>query len=194
METVARPSNLRRGLAALAVIASVSLAGGYGVATRQRPRAVKVALATPAKQQGKPSKRVWVHVGGAVGRPGLYGLPEGRRVDDAVRAAGGARPDADVDGVNLAAPVKDGDKVVLPVRGQSDGPPGSAGAAAAKKVNLNTATVAELDTLPGIGPATAQKILDFRTQHGSFKTVKDLGKVPGIGARKLEQLADLVSV
>jgi len=194
VDTIAGSAGYRRGLAALTVVALVALVGGYGVATRQRPKTVRVPVRAAAKPEAKAARKVFVHVGGAVVRPGLYGLPEGRRVDDAVRAAGGVRPDADVDAVNLAALVKDGDKVVLPVRGQAESGGGAGPGGAGKKVNLNTATVAELDTLPGIGPATAQKIMDFRAQHGSFKTVKDLGKVPGIGARKLEQIADLVTV
>lgn len=181
-----------RVVAGLAVLAAVGLVGGYGVAMRSRPRPIALDLGSPAPEaEAKNVRRVYVHVGGAVASPGLYVLRDGARVDDAVRAAGGVTADADLDSLNLAAKLRDGDKVLVPRRGESqDG----GGSGAEQKVNVNTATVAQLDTLPGIGPALAQRIVAYREQHGGFRTVNDLEKVPGIGPAKLEAIRDLVVV
>lgn len=144
---------------------------------------------------------VVVHVAGAVRRPGVYRLREGRRVGDAVRRAGGGRPGADLDAVNLAARVTDGQQVLVPVRAAAAGAgtaaaPGGPTAAPPPGVplNLNTATLEQLDTLDGVGPATAQKILDARTERGGFRSVDDLGDVPGIGPKRLAALREKVRV
>lgn len=138
-----------------------------------------------------------VHVAGAVGAPGIVRVREGARIDDVLAAAGGVRPDGDVDAVNLAARVRDGDKVFVPTKAKA-GAPGasraSSGAGPPGRVSLNSATAAELDALPGIGPALAQRIIAFREEHGGFRTVRDLLKVPGIGPSKFESLEDLVTV
>ena len=140
---------------------------------------------------------VVVHVVGAVHRPGLYRLPQGSRIFDAVRRAGGATPKAALALVNLAAPLADGTQIVVPARAP---PAGGAGgstpdvpAAPAGPVHLNTATLEDLDALPGVGPVTAQKILDYRQQHGAFSSVDELDAIPGIGPKRLEQLRDLVA-
>jgi competence protein ComEA len=142
-----------------------------------------------------------VQVAGAVHRPGVYRLGAGRRVDDAVRAAGGAQPRADLAGVNLAAKVSDGQQVIVPVAGAAGaagtGPAGSAGgagAASGQPLNLNTATPEQLDQLDGLGPATAQKIVAYRQAHGGFRSVSELDQVPGIGEKKLAALKDRVRV
>lgn len=138
---------------------------------------------------------LYVHVSGAVARPGLYRLEGGARLVDAIAAAGGFADDADDAGVNLARPVSDGEQVVVPVEGAIAAPVGGstqAGAAGDTRVNLNTATVAELDTLPRIGPAIAQRIVDWRTTNGRFSAVDDLLSVPGIGEKMLESLRLLV--
>jgi competence protein ComEA len=144
----------------------------------------------------KPAALV-VDVVGAVRRPGLYRLPGGSRVADAVRRAGGTTRRADVALINLAAPVADGTQIAVPVRGAagSVGSPASAGAsgAAAGPVHLNTATLDQLDGLPGIGPVTAQKIIDYRQKHGAFHSLADLDAIPGIGPARMEQLKDLVA-
>jgi competence protein ComEA len=145
---------------------------------------------------GTTGPGVVVHVVGAVRTPGLYRLRAGSRVADAVERAGGAAPRADVSLVNLAAPLADGQQVVVPARVAAGGDGGageSAGAASGGPVHLNTATLEELDELPGIGPVTAQKIVDHREKHGAFSSVDDLDAIPGIGAAKLEQLRDLVA-
>lgn len=145
-----------------------------------------------------------VHVVGAVNAPGVVRVAAGSRVLDAVAAAGGLAPLADTRRVNLAAKLVDGQRVVVPAVGESvptvpgdpaGGDPGGAGFVdPAQSVNLNDATVAQLDVLPGVGPATAAAIVAYRTQHGPFRTVDALSDVHGIGPAKLEQLRPLVTV
>lgn len=171
---------------ALLVVAGRTLAGA-GTATVQPPAALvpERAAATPA---------LVVHVAGAVRRPGLYRLPEGKRVADAVARAGGATAPADTAAINLAAPLADGMQVIVPSRVASR-VAGAAGAVAPApaRVSLSSATTAELDALPGVGPVTAQKIVDYRSAHGGFRSVEDLDAVPGIGPARIEQLRDLTS-
>jgi competence protein ComEA len=159
---------------------------------------------------------VVVHVVGRVRHPGVVRLPQGARVEQAVTAAGGARSDADLSRVNLARPLVDGEQVVVPRPGESalaSGGPGSVVAAPgsvvggttgspgsgsgvirqhAQPVDINTATQAELDTLPGVGPVLAQRILDWRAQNGQFTSVDELGEVSGIGDAVLARLRPLV--
>jgi competence protein ComEA len=141
------------------------------------------------------STRLVVYVVGAVRRPGLYRLAQGTRVADAVSRAGGVTHKADPAALNLAAPLADGEQVLVPARlpvavAASQGaavpglPPGP--------VQLSSATAEQLDALPGIGPATAQKILDYRAEHGAFRSVEELDDVPGIGPARVEQLKGLV--
>ena len=136
---------------------------------------------------------VVVHVVGAVRRPGLYRLREGDRTADAVARAGGATARADLALVNLAAPVVDGAQIVVPARVQSAAGAPTAPAAARGPLHLNTATVEQLDELPGVGPATAQKIVDYRQEHGAFTSVDELDAVPGIGPARLAELRELVA-
>lgn len=129
-----------------------------------------------------------VHVAGAVREPGVYRLPLGSRVTDAVERAGGMAGAANPDGVNLAAELADGQQVVIPARG-TGAAAGSAGAAAAEgPISLGTATVEQLDTIEGIGPVTAQDIVEFRTQNGGVSSVEDLDAIPGIGPVTMEAL------
>lgn len=137
-----------------------------------------------------------VHVVGEVQRPGLYRLRDGARIADAVRRAGGARHGADLAALNLAAPLVDGVQVLVPSRAAAEPDALSssgAGAAGVAAVSLSSATVEELDELPGVGPITAQKIVDYRAEHGPFAGVDDLDAVPGIGPTRIEQLRDLVT-
>jgi competence protein ComEA len=142
-------------------------------------------------------KRLVVDVVGAVRRPGLYELADGSRVDDAIRKAGGPKPKAALEQINLAAPVADGAQIVVPVRtagGSPGGEPAADSAGAAAPVHLNTATLDDLDALPGVGPVTAQRIIDYREEHGAFRSIDELDAVPGIGPARLEQLRELVQL
>ncbi len=135
-----------------------------------------------------------VDVAGAVRRPGLYRLADGSRVADALERAGGATPKAFLEALNLAAPLADGQQVLVP-RKVAGGVPATGTAAApgaAGPVSLSAATLEQLDTLPGVGPVTAQKILDYRTAHGAFRSVEELDAVPGIGPATIEELRELV--
>jgi competence protein ComEA len=148
-----------------------------------------------------------IDVGGAVARPGLVRVDRGARVADVLAAAGGATHDADLDRLNLAATLADGERLFVPRLGQSSIPvavngdggggggapaPGSPGPSGAAPVDLNSATAEQLDTLPGVGPATAAAIVTYRTQHGPFRTVDDLLQVHGIGPAKLAALRSKV--
>jgi competence protein ComEA len=194
-------SALTRGRAiagALLLIAALFLAGRFladaGSASEGGSSADPPAA---GELRAEPTPRLVVHVVGAVRRPGLYRLADGARIADALRRAGGATRRADLSLVNLAAPVSDGTQVVVPRRappapasaGEGGGDPGPA----AGPVHLNTATVEQLDELPGVGPVTAQKIVEYREQHGAFSSVDDLDAIPGIGPARLEQLRELVA-
>jgi competence protein ComEA len=163
----------------LLVVAGRTLAGAGTATSQPAPLVAERAAAAP---------KLVVHVAGAVRQPGLYRLAEGKRVADAVARAGGATAPADTAAINLAAPLADGMQVVVPSRVA-----GAAGPAAAGRVSLNSASAADLDALPGIGPVTAQKIVDHRLAHGGFRSVDDLDAIPGIGPARIEQLRELVS-
>jgi competence protein ComEA len=161
----------------------------HGESTASHP-AVVAMRAEPA-----PVQKLLVHVVGAVREPGLYRLDDGSRIDDAIRAAGGPNPKAALQLVNLAAPVADGQQVIVPLRGKgAAGGAGNAPGAPPQPVHLNSATLEQLDTLPGVGPVTAQKILDYRTEHGAFSSVDELDSVPGIGPARLAELKKLVDL
>jgi competence protein ComEA len=155
--------------------------------------------ATVSVEAGAPASAL-VHVVGAVRRPGVYRLAAGRRVQDAIRRAGGARPGADLQAINLAAKLADAQQVVVPRRGAASAGSAAAPAAGAASgpatgpINLNAATAEQLETLDGVGPATAQKILEYRQQHGGFRSVADLAQISGIGPKKLEALRGQVTV
>ena len=155
--------------------------------------------AAPARAVLAPSqpRRLVVHVVGAVRRAGLYRLPDGSRVADALARAGGATRRADLALVNLAAPIGDGSQIVVPRRAQpglATAAPPADPSAPPLSVSLNSATLEVLDALPGVGPVTAQRILDYRSEHGAFASVDALDAVPGIGPARLEQLRALVTL
>jgi competence protein ComEA len=171
------------------------------------------AAAAPSEPEAAPDAsvsvgragggRVIVHVAGAVRRPGVYRFAGGARVNDALRRAGGPRAHADLDAVNLAAKLEDGRQILVPLRAAAGAGAGAAPAAGASTasadtpaapINLNTATLEQLDTLDGVGPGIAKRILDYREQHGGFRRVEELGEVPGIGAKRLATLTPLVTV
>lgn len=154
-----------------------------------------------------PPVTVTVDVAGQVNGPGVYAVRDGARVTDAIVAAGGTSADADVEQLNLAARVADGERIYVPKKGEtppiavSPGPAPTSGAAGGGKapaasgpVDLNAATAEQLDALPGVGPATATAILAYRSSHGRFRSVTELLEVPGIGPTKLEALRPLVKV
>jgi competence protein ComEA len=187
-----------RALAYVAVLlVALTLAGR--VAFGSGGESAEAVQPAPLRAEPAPVRKLLVHVVGAVRSPGLYELEEGSRIDDAIAAAGGPKPRAALELVNLASPVADGQQVVVPVRGSDAGAPGvsspgAAGSAPAERVHLNTATLEELDTLPGIGPVTAQKILDYRAEHGAFSSVEELDAVPGIGPTRLAELKEYVDL
>ena len=186
----------------LAVLAVILLAvwhlsrGGGGAEAGAPPPAAAIRVEDGDSRGGA----VIVHVAGAVRRPGVYRMRPGARVDDAVGRAGGATGRADLSQVNLAAKVEDGRQVLVPekIRAASGGSPGTATATATTQpgvpLNLNTATLEQLDELDGIGPATAQNILDYREANGGFGSVEELGEVPGIGDVRLASLREQVRV
>ncbi|MEV7326542.1 ComEA family DNA-binding protein [Micromonospora sp. NPDC093244] len=205
----------RRGVRALAVVAVVVVLAAAGWAWRSRPHAEPVAPLTGAVTSaaevdapgaagavdpgGSGAAEVVVAVAGKVRRPGLVRLPAGSRLADAVQAAGGALPGVDVALLNPARKVTDGELIVVgvtppPMPAGAAGPAAGGAPSAAGPLNLNTATLAQLDALPGVGPVLAQRILTHRDQHGGFKAVGDLRQVDGIGDARYEQLKDLVTV
>lgn len=195
------------GLGAAVLLALVALAAAVGVALLSPGGSAAVVEPTaPARPTGSaapgggvaatPVGTLYVHVLGAVANPGLYRLAAGARVVDAVAAAGGFTAAADPGSLNLARPLSDGEQVVAAVVGAAPpvtGAGGSAGLVGAK-VNLNTADAAALETLPRIGPAMAQRILDWRAANGRFTSVEDLLGVTGIGDATFAGLKDLVTV
>jgi competence protein ComEA len=189
---VSRTTALLGVLAALGVLALLGQRLAHAGAASE-PEATAIPLAPVAKA---PARSVLVvHVVGEVRRPGLYRLREGARIADAVHRAGGTLRDADLAAVNLAAPLVDGVQILVPARAAVAGLPGAAAPTGpvAGPVSLSSATLEELDELPGVGPITAQKIVDYRTEHGPFASVDDLDAVPGIGPTRIEQLRDLVT-
>lgn len=158
---------------------------------------------SPQPMGSEANGSLLVHVAGAVQTPGVVTLPLGSRVFQAIEAAGGAAPNAELGGLNLAEVLNDGAKVVVPVAGEApqaspSAPAGSTGTGSssggAAKVNINTATLEELGTLPRVGPVTAQRILDWRKEHGPFASVDELDSIDGIGPKLMESLKDLVTV
>ncbi|HVM16534.1 MAG TPA: ComEA family DNA-binding protein [Gaiellaceae bacterium] len=183
----------RRAIAGAFVLFAVLVLGGRelaGAGAAEDAPPLEPLAATAAEEAPK----VLVHVVGAVQMPGLYELPDGSRIADALARAGGATPKADLERVNLASPVADGTQVVVPRKQPPGAAPvaGSGGGSAAGPVHLNSATAEELDALPGIGPVTAQKIVAHREKHGAFGSVDELEAVPGIGPKRVDQLRDLV--
>jgi len=140
-----------------------------------------------------------IDVSGAVSRPGVYKLPQGSRVQDALQAAGGALPEADLGTLNLAGPLDDGSLVRVPVKGESQSPPSRSGnvsipGASGSLTNINTATQEELENLPGIGPTLAQRIVEYRQANGPFATIEAIQEVSGIGPGTFEKIKDLITV
>ncbi|MFJ2631208.1 helix-hairpin-helix domain-containing protein [Streptomyces sp. NPDC087422] len=196
----------------LALVAVLVIAGGLAVQHFVAGRPRTIAVPPPLSSSGRPltavgasamasaatttpAPKLTVDIAGKVAKPGLRRLPSGSRVADALSAAGGALPGTDTSTLNLARPLTDGEQILVgiaPAPGAPADPGDPAAAAPASPVSLNSATAAQLDALPGVGPVLAQHILDFRTQHGSFTSVDQLRQVPGIGDRKFTTLKPLV--
>ena len=210
MPAITRPQLVVYAAAAVAILLlgarylSSGAGGTSGAITGARSGVGRAAPQTSSVRVEAPGGGIAVvQVAGEVHRPGVYRLRADRRVDDAVRQAGGATARADLGGVNLAAKVNDGQQVIVPAAGAAGAtaPAGATGATATggpatpgRPLNLNTATAEQLDQLDGVGPATAQKIVAYRQAHGGFRSVSELDQVPGIGEKKLATLKDRVRV
>jgi competence protein ComEA len=180
----------RRGVAALAAVAVAALLLTGAVVWRARPRPVDLAPPPVVTAPSAAAAALVVDVAGDVRRPGLVRLPAGSRVADAIAAAGGLRPGATTEGLNLARRLTDGEQVLV-----GAAPSGAPAAAASPGlVNLNTATAEDLDALPGVGPVLAERIVAWRDAHGPFASVDQLREVSGIGERKFADLRDRVTV
>lgn len=197
MSATPGPDPRRARVRRVAGVALTLVLAGLGVAvfvTSVTPRGTSTVIA-PGEPSGDPapvSTAIYVHILGQVTRPGLYELQDGARAVDAVAAAGGFTESADAAGLNLARFVSDGEQIVVPALGEAA--VAAPGVAADGRVNLNTADAAALDTLPGVGPATAAKILAWRDRNGRFSSIEDLLDVGGIGEAKLDAIRDLVTV
>ncbi len=190
-----------RAYLAMVALFIVVLIGTVFVLRRpESPAPVAITTATP-RPTATPAS-IWVDVRGAVNQPGVYALPVGSRVQDALARAGNVLVNADTRALNLARRVNDGEQIYVPMLGEATPVPPTASSGksaptatrALSKLNINTASLAELDTLPGIGPAIAQRIIDYRTQNGDFKTIEEIKKVRGIGDALFNQIKDLITV
>jgi competence protein ComEA len=177
----------------LVALAALVLTGGAALAIR-RPETSPLAVRTPlASPTVAPLLRV--HVSGAVASAGVYSFRNGDRVEDAVAAAGGFTAEANPDGINLAARLADGHQVVIPKKGEPPNPLGGTGAGAATRmVSINSASLSELDILPGIGPVTGQKIIDFRTKNGPFLKLEDLIENKLVPSSTYDKIKDLITL
>jgi len=192
-----------REVVVFAVLGALLLSGGVMAFVRARPVAAGSvpAITAPTDGPSAATTTIVVHIVGAVRDPGVYEFPEGARVVEAVRAAGGFTRKADAAAVNLARALADGEQVVVPERGSGNAPTasgttgttGSTGTTGTQ-VNINLASTSELETLPGIGPVIAQRIIEYREQHGPFRTTADLQKVSGIGPKTFESIEPYVTV
>jgi competence protein ComEA len=176
-------------LVGLAIAVLVSVTGSRGSTVVETPRPITTASVAPTADAV-----IYVHILGAVSRPGLFTLHDGDRVVDAIAAAGGFSSTADQTQLNLAQVLTDGEQLVVPVVGEAAPVATGSVAQAGGKVNLNTADETALEGLPRVGPAMAQRILDWRTKNGRFTTINDLMNITGIGPKTFDSLKDLVTV
>ncbi len=185
-----RPRSVAVPIAATVATASTSLDGPGPAAARARADPPPAAGDT-APTDAAAASAVVVDVAGKVTHPGVHTLPGGSRVADAIRAAGGAQPGVDTDGLNLARVLVDGEQVLV---GSPSPPGGDSPSGPRPPVSLNHASLEQLDALPGVGPVLARHILDFRTSHAGFRSLDQLRQISGIGDRKLAELKQLVTL
>lgn len=182
-----------------ATLVALIIVGGFILYLKQ-PQAPPITVhdGSAAAATVEKSGTIEVYVSGAVVSPGVYEMEEGERVEDAIAAAGGPRDDADLPRINLAKRLTDELQVHVPAEGESDQPGGSSGTAAAgeehRPININTATVEELESLPGIGLVYAERIVDYREKNGPFESLEEIKKVQGIGDSRFEQIKDLITL
>jgi competence protein ComEA len=191
-----------------ALLCTALLGGALMIRRRPQPAPIVISALTtmPAPSPAPTATKapIMVYVTGAVAQQGVYALPWNSRIEDAIAAAGGAASDADLLGVNLAEHLRDAQQIYVPCQSDTATPvlptpmPTTSSADASspggQRVNINSATASELETLPGIGPALAQRIIDYRETNGPFRTPEDITQVTGIGERTLEQLRDKITV
>jgi competence protein ComEA len=186
-----------RGGLFFSLVALVLIALAAMQALRPNPQPIQLSTATPqpSPQATATPRSPRVYVSGAVREPDVYTLTPDSIVKDAILAAGGATGEADLDRINLALPVADGQHVYVPHQNEQDPPvPAPAGPSTAEtQININTADQASLETLPGIGPALAQRIIDYRQSHGPFQKTEDLMEVSGIGPAILDSVRELIT-
>jgi competence protein ComEA len=175
------------------VLCCLLVAAG-GVIYLRRPVAQPIEIVEPPPDPVPSPVQVAVYVTGAVLNPGVYYLPGESRVQDALEAAGGPTADADLDRVNLAQRVHDEDQIYFPEVGEEMVPASSTGGSTDGRTNINTASAAELEDLPGIGPALAQSIIDYRDSHGPFDSIEEIMDVQGIGQGVFEDIRELIAV
>ncbi|MDR6690980.1 competence protein ComEA [Microbacterium sp. 1154] len=195
----AMPPRARLGIGAVIVLVLLAFAVTIGIGMLRGATGAQIVEPTASSSSspvGVPAGTgLYVHVAGAVRAPGLYRLDAGDRIADAIARAGGFADDAQRDAVNLARPVADGEQIVVPVIGaEAAAPAPGTGGGASGPLDLNTATREQLDELPRVGPAMADRILEWRKTNGRFTSVDDLLSVPGIGEKMLAGLRDLVRV
>jgi competence protein ComEA len=183
---------------AAAVLVLALLSAWYLARARSSASAAPPPAAAAIDVRDEGGGRVTIDVAGAVKKPGVYRLSSAQRVEDALERAGGPTRRADLSQLNRAAKLEDGRQILVPARPSKSAPAAAAASSApgapAQPVNLNSATLEQLDTLDGVGPATAQKILDYRTEHGGFGSVDELDQIPGIGEKRLAVLREHVRV
>ena len=183
----------------LSLVGIVALVVIYVILKRPEPTSPPLVITLQPRPTSEPvtptPATINVYVSGAVENPDVYPLPLNSIVKDAIAAAGGATDDADLDRINLALRLADQQQVYVPRKGEAVPPPpdGSASAAPAQ-ININTASVEDLDKLPGIGPSIANAIIDYRTTNGPFKQIEDINAVKGIGDALFEKIKDQITV
>ena len=192
-----RRARVRVGAGAALILLLLGLGGAVLITAITPHGATSVvapgATSAPHSTATPDAAAIYVHILGQVSRPGLYQLRDGDRAVDAVAAAGGFSPTADPAGLNLARFLSDGEQIVVPAIGEVAATGSGGGGSAGGKVNLNTADESDLDTLPGIGPTMAARILAWREANGRFTSVEDLLSVSGIGDKTFSELKDLVT-